>query len=177
MHGFGQWKFRSEFPCRRQQLHFPPLFVHLLVTVCSDTAALNHYLQSPLPSSFRCSLPSGIFSFPEFIPFPLSIPMVPDYSRTIMSLVTIVLHVKRVLTNDKDELWHRYVRWFPNYSSRTRTASLRAMMTDCAYICMHARETFVDWVNNGLWERTNIEEINFLFPYICIIYMSHDILY
>lgn len=29
--------------------------------------------------------------------------MVPDDSRTIMSLVTIVLHVKRVLTNDKGE--------------------------------------------------------------------------
>jgi len=80
------------------------IYVHLLVTVCPDTAALNHYLQSPLPSPFRCSLPLGIFSFPEFIPFPLSIPMVPDYSRTIMSFVTIVLHVKRVLTNDKDEL-------------------------------------------------------------------------
>lgn len=77
--------------------------VHLLVTVCPDTAALNYYLQSPVPS-FRCSLPLGIFSFPEFIPFPFSIPMVPDYSRTIMSLVTIVLYVKQVLTNDKDEL-------------------------------------------------------------------------
>lgn len=34
--------------------------------------------------------------------------MVPDYSCTIMSLVTIVLHVKRVLTNDKDELTQVY---------------------------------------------------------------------
>jgi len=78
--------------------------VHLLVTVCPDTTALNYYLQSRLPFSLCCSLPSGIFSFSEFIPFPFSIPMVSDYSRTIMFLVTIVLHVKRVLTNDKDEL-------------------------------------------------------------------------
>ncbi|KAL0105199.1 hypothetical protein PUN28_016684 [Cardiocondyla obscurior] len=87
------------------------IYVHLLVTVCSDIASLNYYLRfvlprppPPPPLSLPRSLPLGIFSFPEFIPFPLSIPIVPDYSRTIMPLVTIVLHAKRVLTNDKDEL-------------------------------------------------------------------------
>lgn len=142
--------------------------VHLLVTVCADTAAiqLNYYLQSPFPSSFRRSLPSGIFSFPEFIPFPLFIPMVPDYSRTIMSLVTIVLHVKRVLTNDKDGIgmWDGFQITVLELAQRPC-----AQWWQVVYRNIH---TYVySWnfrwfnVNNGLWEHMNIEKVKLLFVF------------